>query len=203
MDQQKIGRFIAQERKSLGLTQRQLADALDISDKTVSKWECGNGLPDVSLMGPLCQILHITVNDLLSGERVSPPDYQQKAEENLIHLVQENRESRQRMVLTVLCCGITAIAVGALVALAACLDLSTPARIGLVLLTLAVAAAGIGTAAVLDAGAGQYECPHCHARFVPTLGAYVRGVHTFTRRALTCPVCGKRGMCRRHITRSI
>ena len=67
MDQAKIGRFIAARRKAQGLTQRQLADALSISDKTVSKWECGKGLPEVSLMLPLCGALQITVNDLLTG----------------------------------------------------------------------------------------------------------------------------------------
>ena len=82
MDQYKIGQFIAERRKECGLTQRQLADALAISDKTVSKWETGRGLPDVSLMLPLCEALGVTVNDLLTGQRVEPADYQQKAEEN-------------------------------------------------------------------------------------------------------------------------
>lgn len=82
MDQIRIGRFIAQTRKAQNLTQRQLADILLISDKTVSKWERGKGLPEASLMLPLCGALHITVNDLLTGERVSEPDYRKKAEEN-------------------------------------------------------------------------------------------------------------------------
>ena len=69
MDQLKTGKFIAEMRKSKGLTQKQLADALLISDKTVSKWECGNGLPEVSLMLPLCEILGITVNELITGKR--------------------------------------------------------------------------------------------------------------------------------------
>ena len=70
MDQSKIGQFIARTRKSKNLTQRQLADLLSISDKTVSKWETGKGLPDVSLMLPLCRALDLTVNDLLTGEKV-------------------------------------------------------------------------------------------------------------------------------------
>ena len=78
MDQARIGKFIAEMRKAKRLTQRQLADALAISDKTVSKWECGKGLPEVSLMLPLCEALEITVNDLLSGERVSGTDYQRR-----------------------------------------------------------------------------------------------------------------------------
>ena len=76
MDQIKIGKFIAQMRKDQGLTQRQLAELLSISDKTVSKWECGKGLPEASLMLPLCEALHMTVNDLLTGEKVSPSEYQ-------------------------------------------------------------------------------------------------------------------------------
>ena len=83
MDQMQIGRFIAESRKARNLTQRQLADNLGISDKTVSKWETGKGLPEVSLMLPLCGELQITVNDLLSGERVSNTNYQKEAEENM------------------------------------------------------------------------------------------------------------------------
>ena len=80
MDQIKIGKFIAKTRKEKDMTQKQLADALLISDKTVSKWECGKGLPEVSLMLPLCEVLDISVNDLLTGERVSDLDYKKKAE---------------------------------------------------------------------------------------------------------------------------
>ena len=88
MDQIKIGRFIAAMRKEQSLTQRQLAELLQISDKTVSKWECGNGMPEVGTMLPLCEILHINVNELLTGERLDA-GYQEKAEENLVGLVQE------------------------------------------------------------------------------------------------------------------
>ena len=70
MNQIIIGKFIATSRKAKGLTQKQLADILSISDKTVSKWERGSGLPEVSLMLPLCKALGINVNELLSGERL-------------------------------------------------------------------------------------------------------------------------------------
>ena len=87
MDQAKIGAFIAQVRKEKSYTQRQLADLLGISDKTISKWETGNGLPEVSLMMPLCDALGITVNELLSGERLSEQTYQAKADENIVRLM--------------------------------------------------------------------------------------------------------------------
>ena len=97
MEPTRIGRFIAERRKALGLTQRQLAEQLSVSDKAISKWETGRGLPEVSLMLPLCAALGITVNDLLSGERVGEGDYRKKAEENMMELMRENAENRQRL----------------------------------------------------------------------------------------------------------
>lgn len=201
MDQSKTGRFIAQQRRAQNLTQRQLADQLAISDKTVSKWECGKGLPEVALMLPLCEILQITVNDLLSGKKVAEGEYQKKAEENLMELMKENAENRERMTLSILCGAVTVIAVCALVALASLLELPAAARVGLLLFALGTAALGIGTAARLEAKAGYYECPHCSALFVPTMADYVKGLHTLTRRRLTCPACGKTSLCRHRITR--
>lgn len=191
MEQIKIGKFIAEERKAKGLTQRQLADALSISDKTVSKWECGKGLPEVSLMLPLCETLNITVNDLLSGERVCEVDYQKKAEENMMDLMKENQENKKRMALSVICGLITIIAVCSLIVIASYIELPVLTRIAVILLAVATAAAGIGAAAMLEVKAGYYECPHCKAQFVPTIGEYVKGYHTLTKRKLTCPACGK------------
>ncbi len=201
MDQSKIGRFIADTRKAKSLTQRQLADALSISDKTVSKWETGKGLPDVSLMLPLCGALDITVNDLLTGEKVSASNYQKKAEENMMDLIKENQENKKRMILSIICGVITIIAVCSLVIIASYLELPAAVRILLILLALATAAAGVGAAAVLEVQAGYYVCPACGAAFVPTLEEYVKGYHTFTRRRLTCPSCGKTSMCRHRIVR--
>lgn len=201
MDQIKIGKFIAQMRKDQGLTQRQLAELLSISDKTISKWECGKGLPEASLMLPLCEALHMTVNDLLTGEKVSPSEYQKNAEENMMGLLKENEENKKRMALSVICGVITIIAVCALVVIAAFLPLPTPARIAVLILAVATAVAGIWAAAMLEVKAGYYECPHCKALFVPTMGQYVKGYHTLTRRRLTCPECGKTGMCRHRIVR--
>ena len=192
MDQIQIGKFIAKMRKSTNLTQKQLADALSISDKTVSKWECGKGLPDVSLMLPLCNMLNITVNDLLSGEKVSQADYQKKAEENI---------NRKRMALSIITGVITIIAVCALIVIAAFIDLPTIVRIILIVGAVVVAVAGIAVGAMLDIKAGYFECPHCKELFVPSMNEYVKSYHTFTKRRLTCPKCGKTGMCKHRVTR--
>ena len=201
MEPTRIGRFIAERRKALGLTQRQLAEQLSVSDKAVSKWETGRGLPDVLLMPPLCAVLGITVNDLLSGERVGEGDYRKKAEENMMELMRENAENRQRLLQSIACGGVTVVAVCALVALAAFLPLPALARVALLLLAMATAVVGIWAAATLDARAGWFECPHCKELFAPAMADYVKGRHTFTRRRLTCPHCGQTGMCRHRVTR--
>lgn len=201
MDQIKIGKFIAAARKAHGMTQKQLAERLLISDKTVSKWERGKGLPEVGLMLPLCELLEITVNDLLSGEKISENNYQKKAEENMMSLMQENQENKKHLALSVICGVITVIAVCALVVIAAYMPIPAAARIALIVLAVATGAAGVGAAAVLDVKAGYYECPHCKALFVPSTRDYVKGYHTLTKRRLTCPECGKKSMCRHRIVR--
>lgn len=200
MDQLKTGKFIAQIRKEHGLTQRELADKLSISDKTVSKWETGKGLPEVSLMIPLCEILGITVNELLSGERLSEDNYKRKTEEVIMDLMRERQENKRKLIIAV------AVAVNSLIAsltIFMCVEYFslTGWQEGLlVAIGLAVLFVGLGSAAALEWNAGTYECPHCKARFVPTPGAYMAGMHTLTRRHLKCPECGKKYWCRRRLS---
>lgn len=100
MEQAKVGRFIAEARRAKGMTQRQLAEKLCVSDKAVSKWETGGVAGSFALL-PLCAALEIGLNDLLSGERVSEGDYRRRAEENMVDLMKENQENRQRMALSI------------------------------------------------------------------------------------------------------
>ena len=96
MDQKKIGNFISTCRKEMELTQVQLAEKLNITNRAVSKWETGKSIPDASIMLDLCQILGITVNELLSGERITTMEnYQNKAEENLVEM-QEKKAKADR-----------------------------------------------------------------------------------------------------------
>ncbi len=104
MDQIKVGRFIAECRRAAGMTQREPADKLAISDKTVSKWKCGKGLPEVSLMLPLCETLGITVNELLTGERIDEICCKEQAEENMMNLIKEKQENRKKVILSALTC---------------------------------------------------------------------------------------------------
>ena len=152
-------------------------------------------------MLPLCAALNITVNDLLSGEKVSQTDYQRKAEGNMMNLMKENEENRKRITLSIITGAITIIAVCALIVIASFIDLPTIARIILIVFSVGVAVTGITAAAMLDIKAGYFECPHCKELFVPSMDEYVKGYHTFTKRRLTCPKCGKTGMCKHRVTK--
>ena len=87
MNQEKIGKFIASVRKEKNITQNELAEKLGVSDRTIGNWENGRNMPDVSLFKPLCEELGVTLNDLLSGEKVSENCYQERLEENIISAI--------------------------------------------------------------------------------------------------------------------
>lgn len=87
MDQNKIGKFILELRKEKNMSQKELAQKIGVTDRAISKWENGRGMPDLSLMKPLCKELDITINDLLSGERIDEKDYQSKLEENILNTI--------------------------------------------------------------------------------------------------------------------
>lgn len=91
MDQKRIGTFIARCRKEKNLTQMQLAELLGITNQAVSKWENGRGMPEVSLLQPLCKVLGISLNELFSGEHISAEEYKGKAEENISKLFKEKQ----------------------------------------------------------------------------------------------------------------
>ena len=95
MDLKMNGKFLSELRKEQGLTQKQLAEVLGVSDKTISKWECGRGFPDVSMMSPLCEALHISINELVSGQKLSADDYLERAEENMKSLIQDNENKKK------------------------------------------------------------------------------------------------------------
>ena len=98
MNQEKIGRFIASCRKECGYTQVSLGEKLGITDRAVSKWETGKSMPDASIMLELCNLLKISVNELLTGEHIAMENYKEKAEENLLEL-QEKKVKAQKSLL--------------------------------------------------------------------------------------------------------
>lgn len=106
MEQQKIGKFIFELRKQRGFTQKELAEKIGVSDKTISKWECGNSIPDTTYLETLCTSLDISVNELLSGQCLSGESYSKKAEENIMALMKENENNKKESVIPVISGGL-------------------------------------------------------------------------------------------------
>ena len=161
MDQIKIGKFIAKKRKALSLTQRELAEKLHVSDKAISKWETGNGLPEVSLMMPLCEILEISVNELLSGEKLNEAKYHAKAEENIMNLMKEKEESKKKIILSAIVSTICITACTALALVAGIPEMPIPSRVALIATACIIVMMSIGVACVLGCDTGAFECPNC------------------------------------------
>lgn len=99
MNQEKIGKFIANLRKEKNMTQQELADKLGVTDRAISHWENGRRLPDYSLLKDLCDILSISINELFSGERISKDDYKKKADENLMSALENSSFSLQEKIV--------------------------------------------------------------------------------------------------------
>ncbi len=203
MDQIKIGQFISQMRKEKGLTQRQLADELLISDRTVSKWETGKGMPDVSLMMPLCEILGVNVNELLSGEKLSDEEYRQKAEENIVNILGEKKTNIKRLLTSGTIFIISGIAAGLNLAAIVSGNLNGKAAIMLAVSAVITALLGVAFGSTVDRKAGYFECTECHTIFTPSGKTYLKGSLTVTPFSahFDCPHCKKTTRCKRKFTK--
>lgn len=112
MNYQKSGLLLQARRKDLNLTQKELADRIGVSDKTISKWECGKGLPDLEILSELCRVLGITVNDYVSGEIITSDAYSAAAEETIMKLLEENETNGKKGLFVQIVCGILAAVLG-------------------------------------------------------------------------------------------
>ncbi len=195
----RIGEFIAKERKAKGMTQMQLSEKLGISNKTVSKWECGSGLPEMSLLLPLCEELGITASELLSGQRLDSAEYRRKAEEIIMEFMHEREENKKKYIITAICGFIATLAFVTILILVELYGeaMSTFARVAFTVVAWLIFAAGLSVAVYGELKSGYYKCARCGERFVPTLGAYIAGPHIGSTRKLKCPKCGEKSWCRK------
>lgn len=193
MDQTRIGRFIADRRKKASLTQMQLAEKLNITDRAISKWENGKSLPDSSIMLELCDVLGISVNDLLSGEVVTMENYNKEIEKNLLDMIKQKEQADKRLAAAEVFIGITAtIVLFALVFVAAFVQMETWLKIALIVSGFILFLAGCFYALRLEQVAGYYMCKHCKHSYVPTYKAISMAMHMGRTRYMRCPQCGKK-----------
>ena len=202
MDQIKIGRFIAERRKSCGLTQMQLAEQMNVSDRAVSKWETGKSLPDSSIMLELCDILSITVNDLLCGEVVSMENYNREVEDRLVELVKEKEASDRRLlrmeIVTGVMCLIPLIAAIVLVNVIPMEEWLGGLIAGLCVIPLLVATPFMIR---IEQTAGYYECASCGHKHIPKYASVFMAMHMGRTRYMKCPECGKRTWQKKKISK--
>ena len=198
MNQIKIGEFIAEQRKLKKMTQAALAEKLGITDRAVSKWERGKGLPDVSLMLELCEILGITVNELLSGERISMENNNQNNEQLLLDMAKEI-EQRNKTIWTSMWTILT-VAMVSLIAgifIVAFLVPEGPRQLLAVLGLCIIFLPPCFYALKLEVSVGAYKCKNCGHEIVPTYSEALNAMHMGTTRYLKCPKYNKRTWCKK------
>ena len=198
MNQIKIGKFIADCRKQVNLTQMQLAEKLGITDKAVSKWERGIAMPDTSIMLELCDILHISVNELLCGEKISMENNNQKNEELMLAMAKE-LEQKSKTVWTsmwaIMIVSMTALLAG--IFTVAFLVPEGPLMAVLMIALCVVFLIPCFYAVKLEVSVGAYKCKKCGTEIVPTYKEAMMALHRGFTRHLYCPTCGKRTWCKK------
>jgi len=202
MDQVKIGKFIAACRKKNRLTQMQLAEKLNITDRAVSKWENGKAMPDSSIMLDLCRILKISVNDLLNGEVIIMEDYKEKSEQLLLEMKKQKEEADKRLLALEILIGIfSMIILLGFSFIASFVSMADWLRICLIAFGFIVGIIGLMYAIKIEQTAGYYECAECHHKYVPTFQSVLWAVHINRTRYMKCPVCGERSWNKKRVTK--
>ena len=202
MDQIKIGKFIAECRKNNNLTQMQLAEKLNITDRAISKWENGKAMPDSSIMLDLCNELKISVNELLSGEMIDMKDNEKKLEENLLEMtrIKEQRD-KELLAMEVFIGFIVSINMVTCILIASFVSMQDWLRVILITIGIIQFAIGMCYAIRIEQIAGYYECKKCHYKYIPTYSSVLWAMHINRTRYMKCPKCNQRSWQKKVISK--
>ena len=198
MDQIKIGKFIAECRRNVNLTQMQLSEKLGITDKAISKWERGISLPDTSIMLELCDILGISVNELLNGEKINMENNDQKNEKLLLDMAKEIEKKNKTIwnaMWTIMAVSIVGLLGG--LAIIGFFIPEGPWMLVAILSLCVVFMIPCFYALKLEVSVGAYKCKNCGHEIVPTYTQALNAMHRGTTRYLKCPKCNKRTWCKK------
>ena len=200
MDQLKIGKFVAECRKQKNLTQMQLSEKLGVTDKAISKWERGIAMPDSSIMLELCDILGISVNELLSGEKISMENNSEKNEQLLLKMAKEI-EKKNKTIWSAMWTIMTVSIIGLIggLAIIALFMPEGPWMLVAILALCVVFLIPCFYALKLEVSVGAYKCKNCGHEIIPTYKEALWAMHTGTTRYLRCPKCNKRTWCKKVI----
>ena len=203
MDYNKIGKFITEERKKQKLTQAKLAEKIFVSEKTISKWENGNGIPDTKSLELLSKIFEVSLNELLNGERINENNYVSKAEEQLMKLEKEKEYLTKKFLFLEIFIGlfasITFISIF-YVSVYLIKDFNQVV-LGSVLIIFSFVELIflIGICLWIEQKIGYYVCKKCGHKFVPKYSQVLWSMHTGRTRYMSCPQCKKTSWCKKVI----
>lgn len=193
MNLEKIGKFITKKRQENNFTQEGLAEELNISNRSISKWERGICLPDANNMAKLCKLFKISYNELLSGEEVKRVDYEKRAEKLLEEFAAVETAQNKKFFMYENVIGWISIVSCLIIELfAAYVDMATPLRIALIILGIAIVLVGGSFCLKIETEAGKYECKHCGHRYVPKYSTVYMAMHFGRTRYMSCPKCHKK-----------
>ena len=198
MDQIKIGKFIAECRKNKNLTQAQLAEELNVTDRAISKWETGKAMPNFDIMLDLCSILGINVNELLCGEMIDMEQKDDQLNELIFQMAKNEERYHERLLHSA--CVIVAISLLALICLVTLISLlipECPFQYFLIIVSVILFVIPCIIALKFKVETGYYECKNCQNMFVPNYKGIALLMQTPTRRLLKCTKCGKWTWCKK------
>lgn len=202
MDQIKIGKFISLKRKEKNITQDELAEKLNITNRAISKWENGICLPDAGNMPDLCKILDITINDLFSGEVVDMKENEKKLEENLLEITKLKEQRDKELLLLEIFIGvIVSVIMFACIFIASFVSMKDWLRIVLIIIGIIPFVIGICYAIRIEQIAGYYECDNCHYKYVPSYKNVLFSMHINRTRKMKCPKCSKKTWHKKTVTK--
>lgn len=192
MNQEAIGKFIKECRNNVNLTQSELAEKLNITDRAVSKWERGINLPDAQVMIELCNILKITVNELLSGRKLDMKEYKNISDENIIKLKQENEDNIKKTFIGEIILIITATIYLSMSVYLNSIDINETLKVLLLTTSIILFIATLIYGIIIETKVGYYECSNCHHKYKPEFKQIFFAQHMGHTRKLKCPNCHKK-----------
>ena len=192
MDMVKIGSFLQELRQEHGLTQAELGDKLGVTNKTISRWETGNYMPPVEMLEMLSNLYGLTINELLSGQKLTTEEYKEMAEDKLLEL-QKTKEYGDKALLF---CEIVIVFLSTLILFSSIFvsfffSISLWLRILIISAGVIVFLLPLFFAIRIEQKVGLYECKKCHSKYTPTYNQVFRSMHLGRTRFMKCPHCKK------------
>ena len=206
MNQEKIGKFIANVRKEKNMTQQELAKKLNITDRAISHWENGRSMPDAGIMLELCKLLDINVNELLSAKKIIEESYNEQAEENLLEMRREIESKNKKILILNRIITFLGVVIYLLIVLSTIL-IEMPMVIRNTIMALALVILllfGVYNLNIIRK-TGYYECQECKHQYIPTFYQMFFGISGITKDGIwrmKCPNCNKKCWHKKVLTKN-